>query len=116
MTSLSSIYFLLPNIERRDGQAFAGFHRLVERGRLDRIDPPINRDGIFAVELVEHLFGRAVAVPVEDAMVVALPHEHVRDDFCKAVIKRFQDFVALGEVEFRLLQVDEAIDDFVLKR
>ena len=47
-------------------------------------------------------------------MVVALPHQHVRDDFGKAVIKRFQDFIALCEVKFSLLQVDEAIDDGIL--
>ena len=47
-------------------------------------------------------------------MVVALPHQHVRDDFCQAVVESLEDFVALGEVKFSLLQVDEAIDNLIL--
>ena len=43
-----------------------------------------------------------------------MPHEHVRDDFGKAVIKSLQDFIALCEVKFSLLQVDEAIDNLIL--
>ena len=64
--------------------------------------------------LAEHLLGHAVAVPVEDAVVVALPHEHVRHDFGEAVIQSLQDFVTLGQIEFSLLQVDEAVHDLVL--
>ena len=46
--------------------------------------------------------------------MVTLPHQHVRDDFSKAVVERFQDFIAFCEVKFSLLQVDEAIDNGVL--
>ena len=64
--------------------------------------------------MVQHLLGHAVAVPVENAVMVALPHEYVRHDFGEAVIQSLQDFVTLGEIEFRFLQVDKAVHDLVL--
>ena len=95
-------------------EGFTRFHRLVEFLGLFGVEPPVDGDGVFAVEMVQHIIGHAVAVPVEDAVVVALPHEHVGHDFGEAVVQGLQDFVPLRQIEFRLLQVDEAIDNFIL--
>ena len=46
--------------------------------------------------------------------MIALPHKYVRHDFGEAVIECLQDFVALREIEFSLLQVDETIHHLVL--